>query len=592
MRLVIFLLSALLTGTAFGAEGRARALVNIPASEPFEFAVFGDNRGDDSGEQPPTFLQILRAIGKETPAFALDSGDMIYGHNLDPRVVREHWRLYERAVSRLSIPIFHVPGNHDIWSSTSSRIYQQLWGPPYFDFRYGNSLLIGLDTESARNQLDDAQFRWLENQLTSCTQSNVFLFMHSPLFPVDGAIGSSLDRYPAKRDQLHRLFVQHRNIIRAVFTGHEHLYTFQERDGVRYYTSGGAGAPLYTAPELGGFHHFLLVHVNGNEASVELKKVCAPTSPLKAARKIQAGELLEEWKKGLFWYAWDRSANIESVDETASEGQKALRLNFDLVQYSWPVLVLPLVSPQILRDYESLSLDVYVPKSLGAKMKITPAVHGLTKHESASIGLAPGWNTIVTHLDEAWLPRSERVKLEEIEWGLSGESEQANGYVIFDNLHGTRKVPNQAPVTEMIESWERPLLWRIFDETLAAETGPDGLVVHLNWVNYKRPALFARLNAPWDLSAVSALELQVQIPPSVPKGVSLQMTLRAHDTPFAGPSYALTPGSQTFRFPLNGNWLPQEARKAVDQIGFTMISDDRIGQVDIRFQRLAAGPEN
>jgi hypothetical protein len=68
--------------------------------------------------------------------------------------------------------------------------------------------------------------------------------------------------------------------------------------------------------------------------------------------------------------------------------------------------------------------------------------------------------------------------------------------------------------------------------------------------------------------------------------------LRAHDTPFAGPSYALTPGSQTFRFPLNGNWLPQEARKAVDQIGFTMISDDRIGQVDIRFQRLAAAPEN
>ena len=39
----------------------------IPAAQSFSFAVLGDNRGDDSGEQPRVFLQVLEAVDREEP---------------------------------------------------------------------------------------------------------------------------------------------------------------------------------------------------------------------------------------------------------------------------------------------------------------------------------------------------------------------------------------------------------------------------------------------------------------------------------------------------------------------------------------------
>src|SRR5262249_1765974 len=39
------------------------------------------------------------------------------------------------------------------------------------------------------------------------------------------------------------LFERHR--VRAVFAGHDHAYERMERNGVRYFVSGGGGAPLY-----------------------------------------------------------------------------------------------------------------------------------------------------------------------------------------------------------------------------------------------------------------------------------------------------------------------------------------------------------
>src|SRR6185369_8671449 len=101
---------------------------HIDSAQPFTFAVFGDNRGDESGEQPPAFSQLLEAINHRNPAFVLDTGDMIYGHTRDEEQLREQWRIYTAAAKRLRPLLFHVPGNHDIWNSWSPRIYRELWG--------------------------------------------------------------------------------------------------------------------------------------------------------------------------------------------------------------------------------------------------------------------------------------------------------------------------------------------------------------------------------------------------------------------------------------------------------------------------------
>ena len=150
-----------------GQPGELR-LPPIAQDVPFSFVVLGDNRGDESGQQPPAFTEVLTAVQREAPCLILDSGDMIYGHTRDAEELETQWRIYRQTVSDVRAPIFHVPGNHDLWSAKSAKVYRRLWGRAHYAFTYGNSLFIGLDTETASERVDERQFKWLEAALRTC----------------------------------------------------------------------------------------------------------------------------------------------------------------------------------------------------------------------------------------------------------------------------------------------------------------------------------------------------------------------------------------------------------------------------------------
>jgi 3',5'-cyclic AMP phosphodiesterase CpdA len=593
-------LSGLLLGSAIlhAAQPLHPNPPGIAPTQSFTFAVFGDNRGDESGEQPPSFFQVLQAINNRNPAFVLDTGDMVYGHTRDEAQLREQWRIYLVAARRLRAPLFHVPGNHDIWNDWSARVYRELWGTNYYSFDCGNARFIGLDTESVSCRIDQKQFTWLEQQLRDCKLPNVFVFFHRPPFPIDGGIGSSLDAFLLERNRLHELFVRYRGLIRAVFAGHEHLYNYQKRDGVAYYTTGGGGASLYTAPELGGVHHFLMVQVSGQNVNISVEKVSAPMALIAKPRPIAPGELLESWNSGLFWYARDRSACVELTSSIASQGQRALRLNFDPVQYAWPVLVLSLPSRRDFSGCSSLSLDVYCPDEQTEGHQLTTALQCIAKHEAAPVTLRHGWNTVTTTLNGAWLPLSERQHVEAMEWSLSAQNDRSPGYLVFDNLRVSRQAAAGGETTELLESWERPLLWRVFDETVLAEVRPggnphekQGLVLHLDFSRCNRPVLFARLNPPWDLSQVQALQLNLIASENVPNDLSFRMVLRTAETTFEAPPRSLRPGVNQLNLALDESWLLTAAKSAVEQVAFYMASANTTRQSDLLFQNLSSAPD-
>lgn len=581
------------TLTLAGQPGEIQ-LTPISPDVPFSFVVLGDNRGDESGQQPPAFTEVIAAIQGEMPSFILDSGDMIYGHTRDAEELERQWRIYRQTVSDVHVPIFHIPGNHDLWNSASAHVYRRLWGPTYYAFTYGNCRFIGLDTETMPERLDAQQIKWLEAELQFCRSPNVFLFMHRPLFPVDGGIGSSLDAYPRRRDRLHRLFVQYAQIIRAVFTGHEHLYSYQERDGIRYYTSGGAGAPLYMAPERGGFHHFLKVSVAGRHVEVGLHKVCAPSANLLNPKTINPGEVLETWNRGMIWYAWDRSASVEITDANASQGSRSLRLNFDLTQYAWPVLVLPFVSPRDFSHTSSLDIDVFVPRELNSQLALVVAAHAFQKHEAPAVALKPGWNSVRTELDPRWLPVGERSRIRGLEWSVSAKQQTGTGFLLFDNLRIQNDGAAAAREPELIESWERPLQWRVFDESVPAEirasASPEtaGLAVHLVGSKSNRPLVFAQLNPPWDLSNVRTLLLKVTARGQVSKDLLLELVLRSNDTDFIAPAVRFQAGAPEQRFDLDRSWLPDQVRGRIEQIAFRVATSNGTGPLDLVFKQLSA----
>jgi 3',5'-cyclic AMP phosphodiesterase CpdA len=241
------------------------------------FTVFGDNRGGKDGLQPEAFQELVRQMAALSPEFVLGTGDYIYGSG-SPEVLRYQWNEFFRAMAPLQAqrPTYFVPapGNHEISGGDGNALFLQYFRRLYFSFDRGGSHFIVLNSEAPgqESRIADEQRIWLKKDLAAAANaSHIFVAVHRPLYPVALHQGDSLDMYPAERDGLHRLFVQHR--VTCVFQGHEHLYHRQTRDGVVYIITGGGGAPLYAKSADGGFHHFLSVQADRLGYNIDVVRI-------------------------------------------------------------------------------------------------------------------------------------------------------------------------------------------------------------------------------------------------------------------------------------------------------------------------------
>lgn len=260
--------------------GTSRPLLPLPASSPamqlappadpnhFMFAVGGDNRA--TGREvlmPPTAARIFAELRLLQPAFVLWTGDAIYGDDDTVGEARAEYAAFLTAAAEADSPLFNAPGNHEINDRRDlEEVYQESMGRLYGSFDYGDSHFIALDTEEVGRKpgIGRDQKQWLQADLEANRKAtNIFVFTHHPLFPVKPDAGWA---DPANRDEIHRLFVKYR--VKAVFSGHEHLFGQSVHDGVTYVVTGGAGAPNDAAPEDGGFQHYLLVTVDGGGFSM------------------------------------------------------------------------------------------------------------------------------------------------------------------------------------------------------------------------------------------------------------------------------------------------------------------------------------
>lgn len=259
------------------AAGALLAQQPEPAPSPFRFAVFGDSRPGNR-EYSPVLQRIATEIGTLGVAFVVGTGDYIEGSS-NQTTVRRQWEGFFTAIAPLqaqqTTPVALATGNHDIMGiRRNAEIFIENFKRLYFSFDYEGCHFIILDTEGLgqEGRITGTQLQWLKQDLSAHADAKfTFVALHRPLFPVDGHVGSSLDQYPRERDALHALFVQHG--VDAVFAGHEHLYNYQKKDGILYFITGGAGAPLYASPDRGGFYHYLLVTVAEDTFTVEVRRV-------------------------------------------------------------------------------------------------------------------------------------------------------------------------------------------------------------------------------------------------------------------------------------------------------------------------------
>ena len=260
-------------GTSAGGE-----FVTAPEpTEPFSFVVFGDTRSNAD-----THRALVERVRREVPEFILLTGDMV-----DDGAKEEDWKTFfkvERDIMLENV-FFPAVGNHDRHQRTrGADAYRRYFSLPadapdperYYAFTYGNSRFLVLDSNEYSFALTD-QTAWLEKELGRAAADRAithrFVVMHHPPYSTSLHGGQ-----PELREMWTPIFERYG--VDAVFSGHDHTYEHAEQGGVRYFVTGGGGAPLYpkdphaSSQDISAsryferVNHYLRVHVLGGFVEV------------------------------------------------------------------------------------------------------------------------------------------------------------------------------------------------------------------------------------------------------------------------------------------------------------------------------------
>jgi len=244
---------------------------------PFTFVVMGDTR---NGVEP--HRRVIERIAQEVPDFVLGTGDMV-----DDGYRQDQWQQFFDVESPMLRDNVYFPavGNHDRQGrGRTADSYRLYFSVPdnggdtsrYYGFSYAAARFLVLDSNEYSYALSD-QTAWLERELIAARQDptirHVFAVMHHPPF--------SISLHGGNRDLRERwapLFEKYQ--VTAVFSGHDHVYSRAEHNGIHYFISGGGGAPLYprrphpnpvdleAVKKFERSFHFLRVTVTGSRVEV------------------------------------------------------------------------------------------------------------------------------------------------------------------------------------------------------------------------------------------------------------------------------------------------------------------------------------
>ncbi len=218
---------------------------------PVRFAILGDRTG---GHVADIYEQCVAEVERLKPDFVMTVGDQIEGYTLDTNTLNNEWNEYLNITSRLTMPIYYTPGNHDITFDGMLPQYQRYAGKPYYSFNYRNLHFVIFDNSRWEESpaIPQEQMDWLTDDLArSQSAEYTLVFSHKPFWYETIARG--------KPDTLHALFV--RFGVDAVFTGHYHAYFSGLYDGIKYTGVGSSGGSTEPGPT-GLMYHYVWVTVN------------------------------------------------------------------------------------------------------------------------------------------------------------------------------------------------------------------------------------------------------------------------------------------------------------------------------------------
>jgi len=243
----------------------------IQNSEKFTFAILGD-KTTGGVLNWPIFDRAVEEINLLQPDFVIMIGDMIQGTVTDTSILNRMWKEFNSHAEKLDVPLYVLPGNHDISNAVMYDYWNKKIGLRYYSFIHNNSLFILLNTEEYKKTKDGEfgreQLDFVREQLAANKNVNqTFIFFHRPLwYEKDG----KHDGYKELKEI--QSWIKNRDA--TLFAGHWHNLEFQKIEGNRHIVLSATGGELEEKPltELGYFHHYTLVTVDKDTSTISYIK--------------------------------------------------------------------------------------------------------------------------------------------------------------------------------------------------------------------------------------------------------------------------------------------------------------------------------
>ena len=199
------------------------------------FAIMTDHTG---GQRAGVFAEAVAKLNLLQPEFVMSIGDLIEGYEDQPSQIHAQWDRFLPIVSKLEMPFFFVPGNHDNGRPMWSEVYRERFGVECYHFVYRNVLFLTLSTNTGpENNTGISQEQALYAAQVLREHPDVrwtLVFQHKPLWNDEGSKDWARIEALLKGRKC------------SVFAGHTHNYLGQEKEGISYITlaTTGAGSAL------------------------------------------------------------------------------------------------------------------------------------------------------------------------------------------------------------------------------------------------------------------------------------------------------------------------------------------------------------
>ena len=194
-----------------------------------KFAVIGDT-GTGDKHQLAVAKQLAATRARFPFDFVVMVGDNIYGGNSAKDYERKFATPYKPLLDD-GVKFYAALGNHD---DPSERFYKpfNMSGERYYSFKPADGVrFFAMDS----NYIDDAQLKWVDEQLGSSGSDWKICFFHHPPYSSGETHGSN----ETLRTQLEPIFVKHG--VNVVLTGHEHFYErIKPQKGIAYFITGSS----------------------------------------------------------------------------------------------------------------------------------------------------------------------------------------------------------------------------------------------------------------------------------------------------------------------------------------------------------------